>query len=221
MQEDMTDSTQDTSAEEERLTAEFSAWMREGLSLVSSCEEPVESPSLPEVDLFTLYGEMKGIREDIKRDLKRNAAFIDEFRDGLTEIRSSVGERKSEEVPVERYIEPLFDLYDRVTRLVPLVQKAIRSKEAFLRLLGLHHMLKDLLESHEILLLKCESQFQALGIEVHGKPGEVFNPLVMKAVAADERGKDGTVYDVVHLGFSQEGRLFFPAEVIVSKKTQR
>lgn len=219
MQEDLTGSPLDASAEEERLTNEFSAWMREGLSLLSSCGEPVESPSLPEVDLFTLYGEMKGIREDIKQDLKRNAAFVDEFREGLTEIRSSVGERKGEEVPVDRFIEPLFDLYDRVTRLVPLVQKAVRSREIFLRLLGLHHMLNDLLESHEILLRKCESHFQALGIEVHGKPGEVFNPLVMKAVAADERGKDGTVYEVVHLGFSREGRLFFPAEVIVSKKT--
>lgn len=214
----MTDSTYDLSTEEERLTAEFSSWIREGLSLFSSCEESVDHPLLPEVDLFTLYGEMKGIREDIKRDLKRNAAFIDEFREGMTEIRSSVGER--EEMPVDRYIEPLFDLYDRITRLVPLVQKAIRSKEAFLRLLGLHHILKDLLESHEILLRKCELQFQALGIEVHGKPGEVFNPIVMKAIATDERGKDGTVYDVVHLGFSREGRLFFPAEVIVSKIKQ-
>jgi len=228
MPEEVSPSTGDPAPlSREQLIEECARWVDEGLRLLNEPVEGDQPPDvpLPAVDLFSLYGELKGLREDMKRDLRRNADFIEEFRQSLGEIRARAeGERFPEktmpgELKPDALLDALFDLYNRSSRLISLWEETLRAKSFLLQLCGVRRLVEDMVESQRIFARKCEARFKELSIEVTGKPGEPFNPLTMKAIDVRPGGAKpgGTVLEVARHGFTRGGATLCCAEVVVAE----
>lgn len=86
MQEEIIQKSEKSEEEKfEKVIENFSAWIRTCQDMPAEGDFPEDL--LPSIDLFTLFGEIKGLREDVKKDLKRNVDIRDELIKGVDELR--------------------------------------------------------------------------------------------------------------------------------------
>jgi len=222
--------------------ARFSHWLRERHEQESGGISEPDAGALPPVDLFSLYGELKGLREDVKRDLKRSADFQEEFRTGLERMQESLElspadgsaarkeieelgrklDRQARDIDLSRLVplvEPLFDLYDRIARAIAVLEGALARRGFLFQLSGLKSELEGYLEAQKMLLKKFEANLRRLGIQVTGVCGEPHEPATMTVLEARpaQGAAEGTVLEVVRHGFVAESRVLRAAEVVVAK----
>ena len=222
----------------QEVLAAFSQWFRSNSQLLSEEDHQSADQLLPPVDLFALFGELRGLREDVKRELRRNANFFEEFRGDLEGLRrdSSFDSLQQRLDSIDRtaqetrndlltqglgsLLEPVFDLFDRTARSIDLLEGLLAGRRFRLKLCGVRGELEGYLEAQRILQKKYSQNLRSLKMEVVGKKGEAFDPLLMTAIGVKtELEKDsGTILEVVRHGFVREGKALRCAEVVVSKK---
>lgn len=130
----------------------------------------------------------------------RLAAEFDNYRKRVVRDRAELRERSQAEL-LRDVLEALDDL-GRVTELTP--------EDA---------NVADVLQGVEMVERKLLDELMRAGMERLGEEGEVFNPHEHEAVGSlptDEEALDGTVAEVLQVGYRFGGALLRPARVIVN-----
>ncbi len=184
-----------------------------------------------EPDLYALFTELAGLRNEVRLESRHLKAALDEFREAfraLDEARRSAtaeAERCRARLDDERraarrpLLLGLVDLYDRLRG--PAGGTEAGRPSFWFRFCGRE---QRLLAAHEQGLALAARRVEEL-LAGHGvKPipclGQPFDPRAMRAVgtAARPETPDGVVIEEVRQGFAWEDGILRPAEVIVNRK---
>ncbi len=148
-------------------------------------------------------------------------------------IEGAEAERTKElERELERLREELISVKEERMRLLGSVERLLRHlidvAETVERVAGLYSLSDDsnarsLSEGLRMISSSIERVLREEGVEVIGKEGETFDPVVHEAIGfvGSEQHEDGTVVSVVERGFAFRGKVLRPAKVVVAKRAEQ
>lgn len=195
-----------------------------------------EESTAPPVDRMTLFSELAGLKSEVRIESRQFKGALDDFREAFTsldranqDLAAMVQQRKQQDQEaISAALKPvlygLIELHDRVaaglaqpppTRssfLAKLLPKGQRDRR---RLAG--H-----LEAQQMILTRILDILNQCGVSSLTTRGKQFDPNRMKAVgsASDPTRPGGTVLGEERKGFTREGGIIRPAEVIVNKREE-
>lgn len=209
-------------AAKEDLLAQFRAYLDEVRS------EPV--PAVAEDD-FSLFAELSGLKNEVKRESRQLKETLDQFKSVLDMLRTGnetltrelEGRRAAEKVLRKETLRPLLtQLLDLRDRLEAGLTQSARSKPPVLawppRRQG--RLLEALREGQEMTLRRLDRILGDYGVrplEVLGKP---LDPHTMRVVEVESRPdqEQGIVTGELRKGFLWDDELLRTAEVKVNKR---
>ncbi len=184
-----------------------------------------------DVDLFTLFTELAGLKSEVRLESRQFKSALEEFRGVFATLDSANQDmaahfgalQKQDDRQEEIYLKPmvlgLMEIHDRLSDALA-QEEAMKTDGGFsffCRRLARRYRahiagLQMLLERVHALLALCHVQ----PVETMGRK---FDPRMMKAVdfCTDNRHEPGTVCAQQRTGFVWNGRVIRPAEVIVAK----
>lgn len=208
-------------ADKEDLMAQFRAYLDdiEG--------EPVTAT---EGDAFSLFAELSGLKNEVKRESRQLKEALDQFKSVFDTLRTSnealtrelESRRSAEKALRKETLRPLFvQLLDLRDRLEAGLTQTARSKPAALwpcRRQG--RLLKALREGQEMTLRRMDrilSDYGVRPLEIMGKP---LDPHTMRVVEVESRPdqEQGMVTGELRKGFLWDDELLRTAEVKVNKR---
>ncbi len=211
------------------LVAQFRAFLE-----TASLEEEETAAGRETPDLYSLFVELAGLRNEVRLESRNLKAALDEFREVFRSLDEA---RRRAEAEAERcrarmesrrreacrpLLLDLLDLHDRLAAAAAGEGEGGSGRPSFWfrfcgreqRLLAAHEQgrrltlrhVADLLARHGVSPLPCV--------------GERFDPHAMRAVDTVSRpgAEDGVVVEEVRQGFLWHGEVLRPAEVIVNRR---
>lgn len=192
-------------------------------------------PDLEPVDMYALFTELSGLKNEVRIESRQVKTALDEFRqafmamDGanqdLRDMMQRLGRQKEGQKTGEIQsvlVHGLMDLYDRIRSAM---EQAPPDPGFFERLSGdgrQRRWIQAQVQGQEMLAERVLALLKQCGVDVL-PVGETFTPATMHAVgfSTDPSLPDGHVLREVRKGFVEGERLLRPAEVIVNKHQER
>lgn len=208
-------------AAKEDLMAQFRAYLDEMEG------EPVTAT---EGDAFSLYAELSGLKNEVKRESRQLKEALDQFKSMFDTLRTGnealtrelESRRSAEKALRKETLRPLLvQLLDLRDRLEAGLTQTARSKPAALwpcRRQG--RLLKALREGQEMTLRRMDRILSDYGIQALEVMGRPLDPHTMRVVEVESRPdqEQGMVTGELRKGFLWDDELLRTAEVKVNKR---
>lgn len=187
------------------------------------------------IDLFTLFNELAGLKNEVKIESRQLKGALDDFRQAFTALDSNQQEliqivhtrRESDQQTTWNdsvsITLGLIDLYDRIAAGL---SQELPSPSFFGRFIPARQQkqrwLQGYLEGQHMLLGRVLSLLSNCGAVAADAVGKQFDPQLMQAVGSkcDSGRREGEVLEELRKGFLMNQRILRPAEVIVNKREQ-
>lgn len=184
-----------------------------------------------ESDLYSLFTELAGLKSEVRLEARQFKSALDDFRGAFSSLDTAnqemkarfaeLGQQNNAELHIKPVILGLLDIHDRLADALAGEDEAATGLPIFCRRLARRYRshvagLKMVLDRVRELLALC-------GVTPIETRERVFDPRMMKAVGFSSTTgvAPGTVCDQQRTGFTWNGRLLRPAEVIVAKEEQQ
>lgn len=193
-----------------------------------------EQDSAPTVDLFSLFGELTGLKNEVRIESRQLKAALDEFRAGFTALDAAnqrlATQLEQEKAQQERIaamaLKPvilgLIDLHDRMSAGLLAVTNPPRPSSflAFFCRRQPAATLTAISEGQAMTLRKLEDILLSCGVRPMTALGRPFDPQTMRAVSAGWQPTlpEGVVSEELRTGFQQGDTVLRPADVKVNKQ---
>jgi molecular chaperone GrpE len=212
-------------ASKERLVAELRGYLD-----TLPQEAAQENAAAREVDLYSLFTELAGLRNEVRLESRQFKRALDEFRDVFTTVEAS-GERVQRELDTRRESEAaaiagaeralLLELIELRDRLQQAQRLAADYRPARARWLIRREQapIEGLAEGLGITLRRLDQSLDSYGVSAVETVGRPLDPHTMRATAVrTEPGQpDGAVLEETRRGYCRSGQVLRLAEVIANK----
>lgn len=224
----------------EQILQKFANWLDDVLA-----EE--ENPSSIPVDLLEKFQEELGSNEEendlysiwsaltaLSHETKLQGRAFKQLNETIL-AQEKTRQRDAKKYALEKVLDVLLDMRDRLTRGYNLVQENLEDQGSqskgnwFTNLFAddkANEQLKvieSMKQGYHLTLMRLNDELKRLGIQEIQCLGQSFNPQTMRAVEIEDRSdvKDGSVLEVYRTGYSKNGRNLRPAEVKVARVTSK
>lgn len=194
-------------------------------------KETVNLPDSQPIDLFSVFTELSGLHNEVKRESRQVKQALEQFREvfELLRVNQIHLEQQIQQVALahhqqyrqemRQFLLEWLELYDRLVASAQWSIPLNKWKLTFCRCQTHIHAMQRLQEGQMMTvqrLLETLNRYQVHSLEVMGQP---FNPRYMKAIAVDNvAGVDeGLVIAELRKGFTWKGEVLRWAEVKVNK----
>ncbi len=181
------------------------------------------------VDLYSLYSELTGLKNEVRIESRQLKSALDDFRAAFSSLdgvqQEFVGrfeKIQDEKMEVAKdalrpLISGLLDLYDRIAAS----GHSPGESRGFFSFICRRdrELLRVQAEGQQMILRRLVDLLSQCNVQVINVEQNIFDPRIMKAVGTDyQTGRpDGIVVGVQRQGFVWHGEVFRAAEVIVNK----
>ncbi|PIE64366.1 MAG: nucleotide exchange factor GrpE [Desulfobacterales bacterium] len=198
--------------------------------------EFTEDPPVGGVDLFSLFNELAGLKNEVKIESRQFKKALDDFRQafialdgGQQELVTLLGSLQHQEDNTGReenmiLLMGLIDLYDRIGCGLKQAAPAPSLIEKFVPAVKQNRIrLEAHLEGQEMVFNRLVDLLRQSGVMPIKAEGEPFDPKRMKAVGTGFDGtfREGTVIQELRSGFQRDGLIIRLAEVVVNKNEEK
>jgi molecular chaperone GrpE len=189
-----------------------------------------EAPADNEAEAFSLYAELAGLKNEVKRESRQVKEALDQFKSVFTTLQAD-NEALSQELEQRRLAEKalhrdtlrplllqLLELYDRLEAGIKLAPPQRLPWARLCR--GQTRLLESLQEGQQITLRRLNrllADYQIRSLDVMGKPLDPHNMRVMEVESRPDLAS-GVVTGELRKGFVWNDELLRPAEVKVNKR---
>ncbi|MDN5849604.1 MAG: nucleotide exchange factor GrpE [Nitrococcus sp.] len=211
----------------ERLIAE----LRDYLDTLAPAQG-AETEAAREVDLYTLFSELAGLKNEVRLESRQFKGALDEFRGVFMTLEAS-GQRLQRELDTRRgeqamasataerpLLLELIALRDRLEQAHRLATEHQSSALARLAAKREHVLIEGLAEGLGITLRRLDQTLAAYEISAVKTIGRPLDPHAMRvtAVRAEPAQPDGVVLEEALRGYLRAGEVLRLAEVIANKR---
>ncbi len=207
----------------ENLVEQFRAYLE---------ETPVEPESLPnnEAEAFSLFAELAGLKNEVKRESRQVKEALDQFKSVFATLQAD-NEALSRELEQRRLVDKtlrrdilrplllqLLELYDRLEAGIKLEPQQRSPLARLCR--GQTRLLESLQEGQQITLRRLNrllADYQVRSLDVLDKPLDPHNMRVIEVESRPDLAA-GFVTGELRKGFVWNDELLRPAEVKVNKR---
>lgn len=208
----------------EAVLKEFQAYLEE---IPEKGDREVEEGE--QVDLFSLYSELTGLKSEVRIESRQLKSALDDFREvfGALDMANRDLASRFEELQQEKkdletaavkpVVSGLLDMYDR---LAAAAAQEIPPSSFFSKFCRREReWIKRQAEGQQMTLRRLLDVLEMCGVEPVPAEREMFDPRFMKAVGTDSRADlgEGAVVAELRKGFSWRGNPLRAAEVIVNR----
>ncbi|MDN5870252.1 MAG: nucleotide exchange factor GrpE [Nitrococcus sp.] len=191
-----------------------------------------ETETAREVDLYTLFSELAGLRNEVRLESRQFKGALDEFRGVFMTLEAS-GQRLQRELDARRgeqaaasataerpLLLELIALRDRLEQAHRLAAEHQSSALARLAAKREHLLIEGLAEGLGITLRRLDQTLAAYEVSVVKTIGRPFDPYAMRvtAVRTEPAQPDGVVLEEALRGYLRAGEVLRLAEVIANKR---
>lgn len=199
---------------------------------LASLPPDAEAAPARTVDLYSLFTELAGVRNEMRLESRQLKRALDEFSGVFTTLEAS-GQRLQHELDARRDEQAatranaerplLFELIEQRDRLAQAQRLAAAHRpHALARLVARRQsgLIHDLAEGLAITLRRLDQALAAYGLTAIATTGQPIDPHGMRVTAtrSDPEQADGTVLEEVQRGYRRNGEVLRLAEVVVNKK---
>lgn len=200
---------------------------------LDTVDEPLEHAATQEPDLFTLFSEMEGLRNEVKLESRQVKAALDQFRelfDTLGQANARLGDelnRQREREALGRHEaerDLLLDLLELRDRLQAGYAQIDRYRPGWLaRRSGAAEFVGGMAEGMAMNLRRLDDTLGRRRVRPLETLHRPFDPQTMRAAETEHRSDHppGHVVGEIRTGFMHHDRLLRPAEVIVNKENSK
>lgn len=219
-------------AEKDTLISRFRAYLDgQNYQCTASDGNALQEPGDRETDLYTLFTELLGLKNEVKLESRQVKAALHEFKTAFDSVQMGYNSlskeidaaREQRKVQQRELIRPLLlevlDLRDRLEAGAAALRAHTPSR-LFRLCRRESQLLAGLRAGHEITLRRLDQLLEArrvLPVEVMDKP---LDPATMRAAEIEHRDEleGGIVTGELRRGYTFEGELLRTAEVKVNKR---
>lgn len=193
-------------------------------------ENPVSGET---TDLFSLYTELTGLKNEVRIESRQVKSAVDEFRSVFEILQTAHAQmaaeleqhRKDKQMLTQTVLRPLLlellDLYDRLAAGIQ-VGAAYRPSWPFRWLKRETRIISALQEGQQMTISRLENLLDGYQVRPMAVLDQPFDPVCMRAVETEHRPelRDGIVTAVLRTGFYWGDELLRAPEVRINKSIQ-